>query len=129
MGLYGDVLDVWAGKLDAAGVPNTTDSRGQFTSPSGWVLLSPIGMRALPAIAGQCRAWLLSGSIYVCAEGPWGTAQARALDRFLPALLSVLGDHIEVIDLPDSLTLMAEGIDVPAARLDYSGVTVSFTEG
>lgn len=128
MGLYA-VLDAWAAALDAAGVPCTTDSRGQFTSPSGWALLSPIGAEALPSIAGGCRVWLLSGSIYICAEGPWGTAQARALDQFAPRLLGVLGDHLGRMWFPDSLTLAALGVDVPAVALDYANVPVRFDEG
>lgn len=123
MGIY-DVLDDWAGLLEAAGVPVTTDSRAQFSAPAGYVLIEPNGT-LLPGVAGYRGSWLMDGVVYCVADGPWGTAAGRAIDALVAAALAVLGEFVESVEFSDVLTLAAAGIDQPAARLTYSNVPVS----
>ena len=122
MGIY-TVLDDWVTQLLAAGVPVTTDSRGQFSSPAGYVLLEPNGVLA-PAIAGQCHTWLMDGDVYCVVDGPWGTAAGRAVDALVAEAVAVLGQFVQEVDFPDLVTLASVGIDQPAARLHYTNVPV-----
>jgi hypothetical protein len=123
MGMY-DVLDDWADRLDAAGVPVTTDSRGQYSSPSGYALLMPNGILA-QRLAGNRTHWFMEGDVYCVVDGPWGTAAGRAVDALVIGVLAVLDQYVEGVDFPDLITLASVGIDQPAARVHYSNVPVS----
>ena len=126
MGIY-TVLDDWAAKLEAAGVPVTVDSRGQYSSPAGYVLLQPNGVLT-PRSAGNSDTWFMSGDVYCVVDGPWGTAAGRAVDALVAGALAVLGAFIEEVDFPDLITLASVGIDQPAARLHYSHVPASLAK-
>ena len=126
------VLKAWAQELTAAGVAVLLDSRGQYSSPSGYILLTPDavalpGTAAAPVTAGRGKPgpWLLSGAIYAVCDGPYGTAAAAALDTLVDAAVAVLGEHLDRVDYPNTLTLAALGIDQPAVILSYANVPVS----
>ena len=126
MGIY-TVLDDWAGKLMAADVPVTTDSRGQFSAPAGYVLLEPNGVLT-QRTAGNVDYWFMDGDVFCVVDGPWGTAAGRAVDALVVAALDVLGAYVESVDFPDLITLASVGIDQPAARLHYTQVPVSLAK-
>ena len=126
MGIY-TVLDDWTTRLMDAGVPVTTDSRGQFSSPAGYVLLEPNGVLT-QRTAGNVDHWFMDGDVYCVVDGPWGTAAGRAIDGLVREAAAVLGEFIESVDFPDILTLASVGLDQPAARLHYTQVPVSLAK-
>ena len=125
MGVY-DVLEGWAGELEGAGVPWLTDSRGQFSSPAGYVLLVP-NCTLTRGLAGTRAVWFSAGILSCVVDGPYGTAQGKALDALVARAADVLGEFVSQIDYPDSVTLASVGIDQPAAAISYSNVPVSLT--
>lgn len=123
MGTF-DALETWRAALDAAGVRATNDSRAQFSSPAGYVLI-PRPTLAIPALAGSAGAHLLSGSLWLVCDGPEGTAAWLALDALLAIAAPIVGEHLAQVNMaPEVYTLAAMGLDQPAIELVYADVPV-----